>query len=622
MSDSPVIPPRALARNGALVWRYLSPRLPSLAAASLMALVLGMVGAAIPLLFGPAVKLLGAERTEVLQLATLFGKPLGSIVPRIVGRSSMTAGDLLLLVPAALAVLALVRGACGMGQWFLFERAGERAALDARRDLMATYLRSDPAYRRTPDGREREAELSSGVTSDIRMMREYIVHFYGGLPREVAQIVFTAFALVKLSPKMFAIFALGVGPAGIVVSRLGKKLRKRAGRALSDYSLLSEWLQQRLLGIETIKHYRTEAIEAAKMEELSAGLLQRFLGAARVKARTSPMLETFAVAAMAAVLLVALSDVAAGRIEGQIVLSFFATLAVLSQSAGRLGRYLNSNREGAAAVDRLRRVLTAFGGHRRETVVPQASPAAPDGTAAAVCEEITVRYPGTVEPALADFSFTFHGGRVYCLAGPSGAGKSTLFNVLLGLVVPGGGRITLHGAVPPGGQPIVYMPQKVLLVPGSVRANVMYPKDPTAVGEAGETGEVDAERVRAALARVGLTETVAGLPRGVDTVVGEGGVGLSGGQAQRVLLARLWYHRAPVVLVDEGTSALDPEVELLAHALLRDLAAAGAVLVTIAHRPGVAEAADELLLLSRGRLAAHGAPREVMASAAYKSALH
>jgi ABC-type multidrug transport system fused ATPase/permease subunit len=347
------------------------------------------------------------------------------------------------------------------------------------------------------------------------------------------------------------------------------------------------------------------------MQELTAGLLQRFMGAARVKARTSPMLEMFAIAAMAAVLLVALGDVAAGRLTGQVVLSFFATLAYMSQSAGRIGRYMNSNREGAAAVDRLRTLLSAFSAHHRETVVPKASPPDPDGATATVCQSLTVRYPGAGEPALADFSFTFHGGRVYCLAGPSGAGKSTLFNVLLGLVVPTQGRVHLRGKVAPGAEPIVYMPQKVLLVPGTVAANVAYPDE-----------AADAARVQAALERVGLAEVVQALPGGVETVVGEGGTGLSGGQAQRVLLARLWYQRSPVVLVDEGTSALDPEVELLVHALLRELAAGGAAVVTIAHRPGVAEAADELLLLSRGRLVAHGPPREVMASPAYRAALH
>jgi ATP-binding cassette subfamily B protein len=111
------------------------------------------------------------------------------------------------------------------------------------------------------------------------------------------------------------------------------------------------------------------------------------------------------------------------------------------------------------------------------------------------------------------------------------------------------------------------------------------------------------------------------LPQGLRTDVGEGGKGLSGGQAQRVLLARLHYHRRPFVLVDEGTSALDPEVEGVVYALLQELAAAGAVVITIAHRLAGALAADEVLLLDQGRLARSGPPQAVLGSPEYQAIL-
>lgn len=103
--------------------------------------------------------------------------------------------------------------------------------------------------------------------------------------------------------------------------------------------------------------------------------------------------------------------------------------------------------------------------------------------------------------------------------------------------------------------------------------------------------------------------------------MGEGGVGVSGGQAQRLLLARLWYQHQPFVLIDEGTSALDPEIERIIYGLLRQLADDGAVVVTIAHRLAAAEIADVLLLLNHGELVTSGAPRDVIASEAYRGIL-
>ena len=118
-----------------------------------------------------------------------------------------------------------------------------------------------------------------------------------------------------------------------------------------------------------------------------------------------------------------------------------------------------------------------------------------------------------------------------------------------------------------------------------------------------------------------MTQAVQGIDGGLDARIGDGGAGVSGGQAQRLLLARLWYHQKPFVLVDEGTSALDPEIEQTVYALLRQLADRGAVVITIAHRLAAAQIADELLLLQGGCLTASGTPTEVMASPAFALAL-
>ncbi len=578
-----------MTRNGRLVWQYLKPELPVIVASTMMAILLGAVSACIGPLISASVTILSAPRDQVQEFVRLFGPQLGGFTASVVGSPGLTTGQLLEQLPFVLISFAFFSALFGLLQWFFWERTGEIVARTLREDLTSAYLWLDPAQRRTEESRRQESELSSTVTNDVRLLREYLVHFYGGMPRESVKVVAYLAMLIMLSPKLTAIFALGILPATALAARIGRVLRKRAAKALADYSLLTEWLQQRLLGIETIKHYRTEQIEITKMNELTTGLFQKFLRAARVKARTGPALEALAITCMAVVLVIALRDIAAGKTTGAIQLSFFATLGLLSQSADRLGRYLNSNREGAAAVDRLRSLLDFLRGHERRDVAARA--AKKSMPPRIEVKGATVRYPGAKDPALKDFSYTFLGGKIYCLAGPSGAGKSTVFNLLLGLVEPEQGSREIHFDGPSEDSLVCYVPQKVLLLPGTVAANVAYPSE-----------AFDQARVTAALAKVGMTKAVSELPLGIHAVVGEGGSGVSGGQAQRILLARLWYHKKPFVLVDEGTSALDPEIERSIHALLRDLANDGAVVVTIAHRKSAAAAADHVLELANGRL--------------------
>lgn len=567
-----------------LLRRYLRPEWPSVVVASTGALAMAAAASLVGILVGPCLQIIVAPRDTLHRLDTLLDPRLGGVAARWLGAEALTGRELLAILPMALGAVAGVKAILGLIQWYLWERTGERAAMALRKDLSEAFLGSDPAARRRPDVAERDTELSSAATTEARVMREYIVHFFGGLPREALQVVFLLVMLFLLSPKLTAIFLLGIAPAAAALQRLGRRLRRRASQALADYSTLTEWLQQRLLGVETIKHYRTEAVETAKMEALTTSLFDRFMRAARLKARSSPTLEAFAAVAMAVVLWVALADVASGKVAGAVLMSFFATLALLSQAAAKLGKYLNSNREGAAAIGRLSSLLDHLHGIPRKTVGADVQTAK---RASIVCDRVTVQYAGASRPALADFTYTFEGGKIYCVTGPSGAGKSTLFGTLLGVVSPTSGHVRFAGA----GERPAYMPQKVLLAPATLAENVAYPD-----------ASPDAARVRESLTRVGLASVVSSLPQGLDTRVGEGGAGLSGGQMQRILLARLWYRKAPWVLVDEGTSALDPEVETLVHALLRDLAAGGAVVVTIAHRRAGAEAADEVLLLEAGRL--------------------
>jgi len=574
--------------NASLVRFYLLREIPFIIIALVCSLLLGVVSAIVATLVGPALQIISAARHAEFSTTQLLGADIARYLKLLVADETFTAGYLLSVVPLALVSVSGVKALISLIQWYLWEKTGEKTALAVRRDIVQGYLYLDPMVRKTQSAHQVEADLSSTITNDVRMLREYIVHFYGGIPRELFSVLMLAATLVFLSHKLFLIFVVGILPAAAVVSYLGKKLRKRATKALSDFSVLSEWIQQRLLGIETIKHYRTEDLEVDKMKLLSNQLYKGFLRAASVKARTSPMLQAVAITSLGIVLIVALGDIATGETTGAIQLSFFATLALLSQSAGKLGKYLNTNREASSAVDRLRSTMNFLAENSTQTVSPTDSYA---GIKTGISvRNVSVRYAGEKAYALKNFSYEFEPGKIYCIAGSSGAGKSTLLGVLLGIVRPESGEV-VRDVVTKHSFELCYQPQKVLLLPGTVGENISYP-----------LVKFDTDMVEQCLRRVGMFEAVEKLPDGIHAQVGTGGAGLSGGQAQRIMLARLWYHKSPFVFIDEGTSALDPVVEQLVYTLIKDLRDLGSIVISIAHRKSMLEIADEVLTLEDGYL--------------------
>ncbi len=591
-----------------MIWKFLRPQLLSIVCASIMSLVLGAVSALIAIAIGPTIQLfMNYQETGTKTVESLVGQRLAAIVHWVTGIDSVSVDWLWSMIPITLVLLAVTRATLSVGQWFMWERAGELMAKRWRQAILNNYLHIDPEARRLAQGRQWEGELTSLLTNDIRMVREYVVRVYGAIPREICQIAFLIGSLILLSPKMFALFAFALGPALVIAARLGKRLRRRTSAALKDYSSLTEWIQQRLLGIETIKQYRTEELEAAAMQKLNASLLQRFLKVLRVKSLTSPALEAIAIMAMAVVLWIALNDVLFGDVAGGVQLSFFSTLALLAQAADRCGRYFNANREGKSAAERLAAAGMFFGATQQTSITPwHEIDVLPSNTLQLSIENLLVRYPERSNDALMNVSMEFRAGSFYCVCGPSGAGKSTLLKVMLGLVKPTAGKIALK--VPSAQQSTIgYMPQQFQLMHESIAANIAFP-DPLP----------DQQRVEQALEEVGMRDFVSTLPQTLNEIVGTGGRTLSGGQMQKLQLARIIYHQYPVIMVDEGTSALDPLAEQQMLQLVRRLTAQQRIVIMIAHRPAVAALADQILLLDKGQLIQQGPAQQVMRGPDYQ----
>lgn len=244
----------------------------------------------------------------------------------------------------------------------------------------------------------------------------------------------------------------------------------------------------------------------------------------------------------------------------------------------------------------------------RENIPPSLVSDYPDFRPTIGMENVTITYPGASAPAVRDFSMAVMPGQSVALVGRSGAGKSTLADVILGVLQPDAGEVTVGGLPPgeavrrwPGG--IAYVPQDVMLVDDSVRANVALglPRD-----------VVDDDRVWEALRRARLIDYVLEQTEGLDTQIGERGLRISGGQRQRLGIARALYTRPRLLVLDEATSALDAETEQAITHTLEELEE-DVTTVIIAHRLSTVRNADLVVYLEEGRALAGGTFDQVCA---------
>jgi ABC-type multidrug transport system fused ATPase/permease subunit len=219
---------------------------------------------------------------------------------------------------------------------------------------------------------------------------------------------------------------------------------------------------------------------------------------------------------------------------------------------------------------------------------------------------VTLSYPNNSTPAIKDVSLVISAGKSVAFVGPSGAGKTTIIDIFLGVLIPEEGSVQISGLPPqlavakwPGA--VSYVPQDVVIVGGSIRENVAlgYP-----------LSEATDELVMSALKVAQLESFIASLPNGIDTQVGERGTKISGGQRQRLGIARAMFTRPNLLVLDEATSSLDGETEAGISEAIHALRGATTV-VMIAHRLSTVRDADIVVYMDKGRVSAVGTFNEV-----------
>lgn len=500
---------------------------------------------------------------------------------------------------AALAFMVFLRAVCSGFQHFVSARLALKVRLDLRQRLLAHIVALGPAYTRGQRSGEISLALTEGVDTLDAYFRDYLPGIFTALlvPLLILLLVFPidilTFIVLLVTAPLIPVFMVLIGMAAGALAR----------RQYGSMSRMSAHFLDVLQGLTTLKLFNRSRAQIETIGRITDQFRQTTMSVLRVAFMSAFALELLSTLSVAVVAVEIGLRLLAGTIGFEQALFLLVIAPEFYLPLRMLGVKFHAGTESAAAADRIYEVLN--------------TEPAPDGDhSVPVPQRMVIRFENVsyafedgARRALDSFSMVIEPGQHVAMVGASGSGKSTVANLLLRFLVAQSGQVLIDGVdlvtlnADRWREQVAWVPQQPYLFYGTVAENIR-------LGKAGASDEAVVEAAQLADAH----DFIMALPQGYDTPIGERGMRLSGGQAQRLAIARAFLKDAPLLILDEATANLDPDTEAMIEESLQRLLK-GRTALMIAHRLNTVLRADRIAVVDEGRVVEYGDHASLIAEA-------
>ncbi|MEQ8763966.1 MAG: ABC transporter ATP-binding protein [Planctomycetota bacterium] len=524
-----------------------------------------------------------------------------SILDRLDAWSLPSEGVSLLAVLAGILLLLLVLK--GITSWALEIEAGRLAhgcVLGLTDDLHRAVLRQPQSFFTTVAS----GDLIARYTGDVEDVRLGLRKVSGKLISQPLYAIAALAATFWIAPRLAALALVFLPLVGLGLAAFTRRAKQRSRQLAGRRQTLVGRAGEHIRGARVLKAFGLESHAQSEFEGESASFYDEQMAVVRIEAVASPVIEILGSAAVLVIVLLGGQAVLGGSLTYGQFTAFYVALVSVFDPVRKLANTQVRLQRLRAGAERVFEILDRPGESETGGEEP---PPLTDGLR---FDAVSLTYPGSDAAALDEVSFRVGPGEIVAIVGSSGAGKSTLVNLVPRLESPGRGRVLWSGCDIASfdrqawRERVGFVTQEILLFDATIEENI-------ALGHP----RADRAAVREAAARAQAESFIEALPEGYETRIGEGGSRLSVGERQRLCIARALVRRPEVLILDEASSALDPENEtLIRRALERDRE--GRVTLVIAHSERLARSADRVVVLEAGRVVGQGTPEELLESCA------